>query len=79
MDAKNIDRLGLTPVLGAQSLNEIGASTRSRVVIRDLRGAGRFCVLVCEDFARASPGQAAIRAFQADMVIVIVMDGPFPV
>jgi hypothetical protein len=79
MDGKNIERLGLTPVLGAQSLNEIGASTRSRVVIRDIRGAGRFCVLVCEDFARASPGQAAIRAFQVDMAIVIVMDGPFPV
>lgn len=78
MEPKNIESLGLKAVLGAQPRNEIGASALSRVVIRDIHGAGRFCVLVCEDFARANPGQDALRSFQVDMAIVIVMDGPFP-
>jgi hypothetical protein len=77
LTSKDLARLGLTSSLGRDALNEVGTSVRRSVTICDIAGAGRFCVLVCEDLARDDPGQVALRLFEADMVIVIVMDGPF--
>ena len=77
LTAKDIQRLGLTASLGRDARNEVGTSTHRSVTICDIPGAGRFCVLVCEDLARDDPGQVTLRLFEADMVIVIVMDGTF--
>jgi hypothetical protein len=77
MSAEEIEKLGLRSVLGSRKRNEIGTSSRWRVVICDIPGSGRFCILVCEDFARGPPGQEAIRLFEVDMGLVIVMDSLF--
>lgn len=77
LSADEISELGLDSILGGDSRNEVGTCPRWLIAIRDIPGAGRFCVLVCEDFARKAPAQDAIEAFQVDMNLVIVMDGPF--
>jgi hypothetical protein len=77
MTAEEIARRGLERRLGRVGRSEVGTSARQRVVIRDIPGSGRVCVVVCEDFARNEPVQNAIRAFAVDMGVVVVMNGPF--
>ncbi len=74
---QDILRYKLQRYVGRKMLNEIGASVETRVAVRDFRGFGRVCLLVCEDFNRSIPGPSTIRTFGVDMAIVIVMDKKF--
>jgi len=77
ISAEQIAQWGLQRQLGKVKRNEVGTSTRKKVVIRDIPGSGRFCVVVCEDLARSEPVQNAIRDFGVDMGVVVVMNGLF--
>jgi len=77
LTSRDMAKFDLTASLGNEPMNEVGTSTHRSVTICDIAGAGRFCVLVCEDLARDDPGPEALRLFGVDMVIVIVMDSTF--
>jgi hypothetical protein len=77
LSSADLAKLDLVGILGASERNEVGTSASTEVVIRDVMGTGRFCLLICEDFAREKPGLETIKEFEVDTCLVIVMDGEF--
>lgn len=58
-----------------EPLSEIGVAEMEQIAIRDIPGAGRFAVLICEDFARFRPGPQVIQEYGLTVCLTIVLSG----
>jgi hypothetical protein len=72
---RNIRDYSLTKQLGANALDEIGSSAGGLISVRDILGAGRFAVLVCEDYSRDAPGRRAVMRAGVETCLVVIMNG----